>query len=276
LLRGQCYDGRSRNVKLLLADPRVDVNVAHAGQGWTPLHCATAGGKVRCVEALADDECVDVNAYYDGLTPLVMACVHLAMSMDQVGAVGGNDPARVLVIMLKSRRITPQCLAESIDNLRRWMPTSREIHNAEIGGEPLTDVHKVARLVLPVLTAQARGHFRWCGHCLDLTPDQDLDRCGGCNQVGYCPLPYQPGTPVLKYQDVGKSALPAQVPCHKAHWKSGHKQECARFAAEAKAAAEAAEAAAAAAAEAAKAGAAGGGGGGGKKGGKKGKKNRRR
>ena len=34
-------------------------------------------------------------------------------------------------------------------------------------------------------------------------------------------------------QDVGKAALPAQVPCHKAHWKAGHKKECARFAAEA-------------------------------------------
>ena len=91
--------------------------------------------------------------------------------------------------------------------------------------------------------------------------------------MGYCPLPYVPGTPGMKYQDIGKSALPAQVPCHKAHWKrGGHKQECARFAAEAKAAEEAAEAAKA---EAAKAGAAGGGGGG-KKGGKKGKKNRRR
>ena len=70
----------------------------------------------------------------------------------------------------------------------------------------------------------------------------------------------------MKYQDVGKAALPAQVPCHKAHWKTIRpNHECARFAAEAKAAAEAA----AEAAEAAKPGAAGGGGG------KKGKKNRR-
>ena len=68
------------------------------------------------------------------------------------------------------------------------MPTSRRmIHNAEVGGEPLLPVLflKMALLVLPVLTAQARGHFRWCAHCLDLTPDQDLDCCGGCYQVGY-------------------------------------------------------------------------------------------
>ena len=115
--------------------------------------------------------------------------MQLALSMDQVGAPEGNDPARVLVLMLKSRRITPQCLAESIDYLRPRMPTPREIHNAEVGGEPLQPHQKMMLLVLPVLTAQARGHFRWCAHCLDLTPDQDLDRCGGCNQVGYCPLP---------------------------------------------------------------------------------------
>ena len=151
-------------------------------------------------------------------------------------------------------------------------------HDAAIGGEPWTPPTKMARLILPVsLTAQARDHFRLCAHCLDLTPDQDLDR-GGCNQVGYCPLPYKAGDRVLKYQGVGKAALPAQKPCHKAHWKAGHKTECARFAAEAKAAAAVAAVAAEAAeaAAAAKPGAAGGGGGGKKeKGRKKGKKNRR-
>ena len=83
------------------------------------------------------------------------------------------------------------------------------IHNAEVGGEPRHDYQKMARLVLPILTAQARGHFRWCSHCLQLTPDQI--------QVGYC----QAGDRVLKYQDVGKAALPAQKPCHKAHLESG-------------------------------------------------------
>ena len=56
------------------------------------------------------------------------------------------------------------------------MPTPRMIHNAEVGGEPLQPNQKMARLVLPILTAQARGHFRYCGYCLQLTPDQDLDR----------------------------------------------------------------------------------------------------
>ena len=70
-----------------------------------------------------------------------------------------------------------------------------------------------------------------------------------------------------------KAALPMQVPCHKTHWKTGgHKHECARFAAEAKAAEEAA--AAEAAAEAAAAAGAGGSGGGKTK--RKGKKKGRR
>ena len=65
--------------------------------------------------------------------------------------------------------------------------------------------------------SQLKGDFRWCAHCYLLTPDVDLNRCGGCNQVGYC-----------------EEAPPGQKkPCHVLHWKAGHKQECARFAAEA-------------------------------------------
>ena len=147
----QCDWGRSRNVKLLLADPRVDVNLADK-EGFTPLHAATMNGNARCVEALLADDRVDVmSASFHGVTPLIFACTQLAGSVDQVGAPGGNNPARVLVLMLKSRRITPQCLAESIAFLRLRMPTPRMIHNAEVGGEPLTDIHKMARLVLPVL-----------------------------------------------------------------------------------------------------------------------------
>ena len=36
---------------------------------------------------------------------------------------------------------------------------------------------------MPILVAQAKGDFRWCAHCSKLHPDQNLDRCGGCNQV---------------------------------------------------------------------------------------------
>ena len=97
------------------------------------------------------------------------------------------------------------------------MPTRREIDNAEAGGEPLQPAEKLACLVISVR----------CAHCLKLTPDVDLHRCGGCKQVGYC-----------------DEAPPGQTKtCHKVYWKAGHKHECARFAAEEKA--EEAEAAAA-------------------------------
>jgi hypothetical protein len=87
----------------------------------------------------------------------------------------------------------------------------------------------------------------------------DLNRCGGCNQVGYC-----------------EEAPPGQKkPCHVLHWKAGHKQECARFAAEAEAKVEE-EAAEAEAAKTARgnSGSKGGGGGGKKKGRGKKKKGR--
>ena len=62
-----------------------------------------------------------------------------------------------------------------------------------------------------------------------------------------------------------REALLRQLPCHKAHWKKGHKQECARFQEEEEKRKEAGAA-----------GGGGGGGGGGKKKKGKGKKGRRR
>ena len=114
--------------------------------------------------------------------------------MDQVGAPEGNDPARCLVLMLKSRRIPKHSVEETIVYMGQCMPTRRMIDTAEAGGEPLEPVQKMARLVIPVLLAQLKGEFRWCAHCLKLTPDVDLHRCGGCKQVGYYPLPYKSGT----------------------------------------------------------------------------------
>ena len=186
-------------------------------------------GEVDVVELFLGDTRVDVcRANVDGEAPLLSACAQLMHSMDQVGAVGDKDPARTLVIMLRSRRIPKHNLKESIAFLFKLMPNKRQIHNAEVGGEPLTPAQKMTRLVLPVLMSQLKGDFRWCAHCLKLTPDVDLNRCGGCNQVGYC-----------------EEAPPGQKkPCHVLHWKAGHKQECARFAAEAEAEAKAEEEAA--------------------------------
>jgi uncharacterized membrane protein YgcG len=240
--------GEDRIVKLLLADPRIDPNLCDF-HGCTPLNAAASFGKVGCVDLFLSDDRIDLcRATASGFTPLTSACIELMNSMDQVSVGGGNDPARTLVIMLRSRRIPKHNLKESIAFLLPFKPTRRQIHNAEVGGEPLTCHQKATRLVLPVLRSQLKGDFRWCAHCLKLTPDVDLNRCGGCNQVGYC-----------------EEAPPGQKkPCHVLHWKAGHKHECARFAAEAEAEAKAEEEAA----EAEAAGAAGGMGGG--KGGGKG------
>ena len=251
-------------VERLLADPRVDPN--HPDRdGYTPLNSAASEGRHHSVERLLADKRVDVcRNGADGQPPLLSACmvpfdsIHHD-SIDQVGAVEGNDPARTLVIMLKSRRFSKRSLEETVKLLGQSMPTRREAAAAEAGGKPLAALQKTALLIVPVLMAQLKGDFRWCAHCYTLTPDVDLHRCGGCNLVGYC-----------------EEAPPGKTkPCHVLHWKAGHKQECARFAAEAEAQAKAEEEATEAEAAGGKGGAksggnggaggAGGGGGGGKK-----------
>ena len=69
-----------------------------------------------------------------------------------------------------------------------------------------------------MLEAQLKGERRWCAYCLKLTPDVNLDLCGGCKQVGYC-----------QQYVLEEMALPDQTPCHVKHWKDGHRKECARF-----------------------------------------------
>ena len=240
--------GKARCVELLLSDRRVEVNLTDS-EGNTPLNMAAGHGMNRCVELFLADSRVDVSRpSARGQTPLLSACMQLMQSMDQIGAAGGNDPTRTLVIMLKSRRIPRHNVEETITFMGDSMPTRRQIDAAEAGGEPLDAQQKTCRIVLPVLLAHLQGDFRWCAHCYLLTPDVDLNRCGGCNQVGYC-----------------EEAPPGQTkPCHKAHWKAGHKQECARFQAEAKAKAEA------------EATSGGGGGGGGSSGGRGGGGGRRK
>ena len=191
----QCHSGRSRNVELLLADPRVDVNQADS-EGVSPLYAAAGLGRDRCVELLLADPRVDVNQvstitgasplnmaahlgkdrYVELLladprvdvcrasangktprkTPLLSACIYLKTSMDQVGAGGGNDPARCLVLMLKSRRLPKHNVEETIKRMGNYMPTRRQIDNAEAGGEPLTPEQKLCRIVLTRLVLPAR------------------------------------------------------------------------------------------------------------------------
>ena len=232
------------------------------------MYTAANTGEDHCLELFLADERVDVcRASNNGQTPLISACMQLMDSMDRVGATDGKDPARCCVLMLKSRRIPIQNLTHSIAYLRRAMPTRRDVTRAEAGITPLDNEQKTARLIMPVLEAELKGEHRWCAWCLKLTPDRDLDKCGGCKQVAYC-------RPLNKLQ---LERMPTKeierrekeiADCQRLHWKKGHKQECTRFQEEEEKRKEAeAEAAAASG---------GGGSGGGKKKKGKGKKGRRR
>ena len=235
LLIWECSLGRSRNVELLLTDSRVDPNRIHPSTGYTPLATAALLGHNKCVELLLGDMRVDVCGVTSaaGNTPLIAACNQIAEAMGKVGEAGDSDPARTLVNLLKSRRIPKHHLKETIAWMRQHMP--KRSKTAATAAD--TSLQKAFRLVLPVLMAQDMGEFRWCGHCYKLTPDQNLNRCGGCKQFGYCGLPDEY---VLKHMHhPRRKALLDKKPCHVAHWSAGHKKECARFAAEAEAEAKA-------------------------------------
>ena len=170
---------------------RVDPNLVDSN-GCTPLWIAIEQGHHSCVELLLADRRVEVftrgvdNGFGGYTTPLDIACFVITHSVGTVGTLNGDDPARSLVLLLQSRRVPRQNMAETAVSLRRAMPSDRAVELSEAGGTPLTAEQHTARLVLPVLLAQLKGEFRWCAHCLKLTPDVDLNRCGGCYQVGYC------------------------------------------------------------------------------------------
>ena len=228
-------------VKLLLADPRVDPNLAD-GQGYTPLNTAANVGNDGCVQALVDDTRVDVRRASDvGYTPLVSACMKFAATFDQIGA--PEPPTRCLVVLLKSRRITPYALCYTIKYLR----LSLQPHAPQDDG-PVEGHRKMARLLLPVLEAELRGEHRWCAYCLKLTPDRDLDKCARCNEVSYCrPLNrrqlegghYSAGMPAEEIERRQKEI----ADCQRLDWKAEHKHDCARFKATKDAEAKEAEAA---------------------------------
>ena len=124
--------------------------------GGSPLNTAANLGKDRCLALFLADDRVDVcRASADGQTPLLSACMQIMKSIDQVGAVGGNDPARCFVLMLKSRRLPKHNVEETIKFMGKHMPSRRQIDNAEAGGEPLSSQQKLCRIVLPVHAASS-------------------------------------------------------------------------------------------------------------------------
>ena len=242
--------GDAKAVELLLADGRAEVNKVDNG-GNTALIYAVNHGRSQCTKLLLADPRVDVSAVNnDGENALMSACTHIRDCMGKVGATteeeAEEDPARGLVLLLQSRRCTNDDLTVAIQYVRQSLPTRREVARAEATGEPLQSFSRTARLVLPVLEAELAGQRRWCGGCLRLTPDQHLELCAGCNQIGYCHLP---DDYVLKHMHwPRREALLAKTTCQRWHWEQGgHRAACAGMAAEAKAK-KAEEAAAAAAA----------------------------
>ena len=236
-LHAAAYAGHPRCVELLLADPRVDPNIKlTAPSRNTPLHSAAGEGMFACVELLLADDRVHVSrANGSGIPPLLQACFQMRESVDQVGAPDSVDPARTFVLMLRSRRVTDQCLRDTIAHLRRATSTTRKNiarqARAKADGEPLAAIQQVAQMVIPVLEAQLQGERRWCAYCLTLTPDKDIDLCSGCHQVGYC-------RPLNKVQlrrmpHEEQERRRAEHQCQKLHWTTGgHKEECKRWAAE--------------------------------------------
>ena len=86
--------------------------------------------------------------------------MQLMHAIDQIGA--PELPTRCLVLLLKSRRISDYYMKESIAFLRqRAMPTPRQIATAEAGGKPLTSFHKMALLIMPVMTLLIMPVLRW-------------------------------------------------------------------------------------------------------------------
>ena len=136
----------------------------------------------------------------------------------------GNDPVRIFVLLLRSRRITADALRRDMDTLERLRREAqrgprrsymysgcdnaiedgsggeeeqrrardRAARGVGSGGDGATGGvsfgigETVTRCLMPVLEAQLRGSRQWCDGCLSLTPGQNLELCSGCAEVGYC------------------------------------------------------------------------------------------
>lgn len=220
-LFAQCAQGRAENVRLILADGRVDpngcdvngvtplciaANRGHAGCvdilmrdervdvnrrtlcGESPLSTAVNNGHARCAELLLADARVDVSLADNwGQTPLVSSCVPLLHSVGTgVPVRDDDDRARCFVQMLKSNRVDASSLMTSIAFLKLHAPsTADHPDHPDHPVKPQDAAERVARCVVPVLEAQLDGRRRWCAHCSKLSAG-DLGLCASCNQVGYC------------------------------------------------------------------------------------------
>ena len=269
--------GQTRCLELLLK-AGADVNQTEK-DGHTPLHIASFG-QTGCLKLLLADPRVDVDhKTKNGGTALFSAAMFFGTEATAVfdgsaaagvGSAAGSgeeekkavgDPARCLVLMLQSGRVSRKHVKDTIAVLSEQAKISvRSDNDRRLNAGNL--------LALPILEFELLpGEQRWCSNCLCVQTKGDqeskknrkqvkgglplgMDRCSGCKRAFYC-----------------------CDECQLEHWKKGHKDECKRMAEE-RVKEEAAEK------EAEEGGGAGGGGGAGsgavtkKKGKKKGKKKR--
>ena len=237
------WHGRVECLAVLLAEG-ADADQANMG-GTTPLMAASQNGRTACIEVLLeagadpnrtsnkginaiDEAClnnnhsvveillkvpnIDVNSKAkNGHTALVAACEgcasSTALTAGGAGGDGRDDSGRSLVLLLKSRLLSPETLEHVIKECEEFKAQNYiAFDGTECPG------HMVA---LPILQAQRDGRRRWCAYpgCHRLSRHRDFKLCGGCREWGYCSEDHQ-----------------------RSHWNAGHKEECKRFKAEAKAA----------------------------------------
>ena len=218
-------EGHERCVEMLCAAPGVGATInALTVESLTPLIFALRFGRHRTLAALLTVEELDLNGVDDHDQAIIVnTFIHIGdkgveydIDEDWDGLITTSAMARdAFVPLLRSRRISKQHLIWAIHSLKRvvpghrGLPTAEEVEVARTGGVALTTQHKVSRLLAPVLEAELDGRRRWCGGCLCISPDADLELCAGCKVVGYC-----------------------DEKCQQAHWSAGHEEDCPKFAAE--------------------------------------------
>jgi len=192
-----CFKGHADIVRMLLADPRVDVNRAQ-NQGATPLNIACQYQQLEVVKLLLADPRVDVNIPNDRLgTPFFYACNK--MNLEIVRAMVAHP--RLNVNQATETSITPfmaVCEGDSEElKMELFQVPSLDLEAANLKGEtalhicmlnpdpptrftellinhPAVDVnHLAVRGMTPVFAAARAGNFK----CLQLliASGKDLD-----------------------------------------------------------------------------------------------------
>ena len=196
-------NGQTGCLKLLLADPRVDVDRKDKRGGSALFQAAMFFG-------------TEATAVFDGSAAAGVGSA-AGSGEEEKKAVG--DPARCLVLMLQSGRVSRKHVKDTIAFLSEQVKITTKSGNHRLNAANL--------LALPILEFELiPGEQRWCTNCLCVQTKGDqeskknrkqvkgglplgMDRCSGCKRAFYC-----------------------CDECQLEHWKKGHKDECKRMAEE--------------------------------------------